>query len=242
MALDQTQKDKIAEALGKLDHKNDAHWADDGLPRTAVVQQLANDPNIRRTDINETAPGFARVVAGASNVTEFPQPKIDDNGDLLVETASAPTEPAPTSEDPNDPYVETRDILRKRVVEAEYALNGARKAEQEAITARVNCERALQRAREYEAARFPRISPDQLIQEHLKSEHQKRIAAARQRQAAANGTNPADFSFTGGRRMGSTKPYAKNDAGELVRPLSRLDIARQRGLPNHAAPINAGPR
>lgn len=55
-----TTKETIITALSQLDHSNNDHWVDDGLPRTSVVQKLANDPTIRRQDINEAAPGFAR--------------------------------------------------------------------------------------------------------------------------------------------------------------------------------------
>jgi hypothetical protein len=50
---------KILDTLARLDHDNDDQWLPDGTPKLGVVQKLANDQTIRRSDIE--AAGIIRV-------------------------------------------------------------------------------------------------------------------------------------------------------------------------------------
>lgn len=246
MSLDQTQKDKIATALAQLDHSNPEHWADDGLPRTSVVQQLANDQSIRRVDINETAPGFARVVPGAgTGGLDTDPPEEIQTGSKVVSAENGTEESgAPTVKETglisaiDDSADTSREGLRRRVVAAEQAVAENEKAIQRLQANHVQLHKALRQARQDEVTRYPRVSEAQMIQDHLRSEHQKRVDAAQARGGVApqNGAMPADFGRGHGKRVGSAVPYARGPNGLLVRPMSRLEIARQGGVRGGTVP------
>jgi hypothetical protein len=51
------------EALLKLDHKNDEHWTDAGLPSVAAVREIAGVETITRADITALAPQLNREEA-----------------------------------------------------------------------------------------------------------------------------------------------------------------------------------
>ena len=223
MALDQTFKDKIANALSQLDHSNPEHWVEDGLPRTSVVQQLANDPNIRRTDINEVAPGFARLDPATHPET--------------IEVAAKPIEPIISAvEDEGPALTTTRDEARRHTTMCEQALANAEKEHQVSTANVLKRRQELSAARQDENLRFPRVTHSQMVQDYLKSSNEQRRLEAEGRRAAQNGNMPADYGRGAGqgfgKRMGSTVPYATGPDGLLVRPLSRLDIARARGVPS----------
>jgi len=54
---------KILDALKRLDHKNDNHWTEDGLPRVDTVKLLAGDSSITRELVTKEAPSFTRFSA-----------------------------------------------------------------------------------------------------------------------------------------------------------------------------------
>jgi hypothetical protein len=54
----------LANALAKLDPKNDAHWTTDGLPKLEFVRLLASNPKVTREDIIAHDAAFNRTVAG----------------------------------------------------------------------------------------------------------------------------------------------------------------------------------
>lgn len=56
----------ITEALAKLDHANDNHWTEDGLPRLDTIKILAGDPSITREKVTTAAPDFNRAAAQAA--------------------------------------------------------------------------------------------------------------------------------------------------------------------------------
>lgn len=219
MALDQIQKDKIIAALRKLDHNNPEHWSDDGSPRVSVIQNFANDPAIRRTDVNETAPGFIRMtdegVGGA--------PAVEGNGGAPAEAQGGGE---PTEGEIAASIDVTRETLQDRVngLVAQHEQNlrdvqDLQRKDQETL-------KALQAAREDMGMKFPRITAAQNIQDFLRSENQKRVDAAALVRARNNGEMPADFGHGTGKRIGNNKPYATGADGKLVRPMSRLEIAR----------------
>lgn len=161
-------KDAITQALSQLDHTNDEHWTDDGLPRTSVVQKLANDPEIRRTDIQAAAPNFARKTG-------------DDQGDPKEQTASGtpaePTAPATadvTASDASEGDVradaqERLDRAEEAVLEARKDLDDARKAERAAIN-------ELDAAKLDYARKFPPLTAAENIKQHLRHEQDMRAA------------------------------------------------------------------
>lgn len=53
-------KDKILDALQKLDTKNDNQWTQDGLPKIEILKFLMGGEIVTREQINEAAPGFTR--------------------------------------------------------------------------------------------------------------------------------------------------------------------------------------
>ena len=52
-------KEKIIEALRKLDVANDSHWTADGLPRLDKMEELLGE-NVSRADVNGALTGFKK--------------------------------------------------------------------------------------------------------------------------------------------------------------------------------------
>jgi hypothetical protein len=80
----------IVAALDLLDHENDDHWTEEGLPRVDVVNDLlGGDEQVTRQDIKEAAPKFMRLKS-----TETVNNEDDDLEDLTEgkETTSAAVE------------------------------------------------------------------------------------------------------------------------------------------------------
>jgi hypothetical protein len=67
---------KIKAALAQLDPNNSEHWTDDGLPVTKIVQTFADEVGIKRSDINEVAPGFSKASLNLNGpaATTLPDP------------------------------------------------------------------------------------------------------------------------------------------------------------------------
>ena len=57
----QTLAEQIIKALGQLDHANDQHWTNAGLPNVKAVESFLGQ-DITRADINNAAPDFRRDV------------------------------------------------------------------------------------------------------------------------------------------------------------------------------------
>jgi len=231
MALDQSQKDKIINALRQLDHSNEDHWSEDGMPRVSVIQKLTNDPSVRRIDVNEVAPGFVRQVPTETGViSAADEPIVKDGGDIVTDSAVIVT----------DGPVPDRAALQAKVdgLETEHQQN-LRDA-QDLQRKDQNTLKALVTARQDLASKFPRVTHSQMVQDYLRSEHQKRMDAAAGQRARQNGDMPADIGRGSGKRVGSDRPYAMGPNGKLVRPMSRLEMARQRGVPSGPGASPAG--
>lgn len=54
-------KDKIVDALQKLDVANDNQWTQDGLPKIEILKFLMGGEAITREQVEEAAPGFTRA-------------------------------------------------------------------------------------------------------------------------------------------------------------------------------------
>ena len=54
-------KEKIVEALQKLDVANDNQWTQDGLPKIEILKFLMGGEAITREQVEEAAPGFTRA-------------------------------------------------------------------------------------------------------------------------------------------------------------------------------------
>ena len=169
--MNDSQREKIRTALEQLDHDDNTHWTDDGLPRTGVVQKLANDTTIKRSDINEAVPGFARKVGDAmgdppEGVTEAgaAEDKIktgskDGDGELMTEA-------------------EVHAILTQNIVVAEAAVKAAQRKIMEGHADEKKAVAALAAARQDHQAKFPPMTPMENIKQYLASENAKRAAEA----------------------------------------------------------------
>lgn len=51
---------KIKDILLQLDHQNDEHWTQAGLPRLSVIEQALGETGILRADLEAVMPGFDR--------------------------------------------------------------------------------------------------------------------------------------------------------------------------------------
>lgn len=172
MALEQGKKDKIVAALAALDHNDNSHWTDDGLPRTDVVQRLTADNTIRRPEITEAQPGFVRQTPGSGEGVDGGTALENDGGTVLENDGG-------TKASDNDmPVSDRRSMLRRAVADAEYAYLANEKVLQESHANRARLRAELDGARKRLAAAFPVITAEQNIKQHLRSEHLKRLAAA----------------------------------------------------------------
>jgi hypothetical protein len=170
--------EKITEALAKLDTQNPDHWTDDGLPVTRVVQMLAGEPAIKRSDLNEVAPGFSRdSVDGAG---------LGVDGGTVLEAAT-PIEPLGPSIDPvtgltttlavsnpSDMPDETKAEFQAAFEDADQALVDARKATVDARTAEQKAQKARDAALIKMNAAFPPLTAAENIQQYLKHENEQR--------------------------------------------------------------------
>jgi hypothetical protein len=171
-----TPKETIQDIISKLDITEDANWTEDGAPALDIVQKLANDATITRDDINSADPGFVRHVgeaaapaAGSPNKAAGPRVKPP-------RAAATPiTEHKFTDE-------EMREILDRRVSEAEEKLMEAQKAASEATQEVARCQSRLSRAHSDHSRQFPPVTPAQAIKDHLASQHRLR--------QLAHGVNP----------------------------------------------------
>lgn len=175
MANEQTVT-KIRAALAQLDPTNDAHWTDDGLPRTGVVQKLASDPNLSRKEIQEANPGFQReptkpaVTAGddLDPLTGEPGPKVVEGeglGDPTKNTGDLMSE------------AEVRAILEGKVKDAAQALDDAQKAVRDAHNLVTQRQTELVAARADLTREFPPMTQAENIKAYIASEVAQRAAA-----------------------------------------------------------------
>lgn len=180
MTTDVQQTTKIRDALKQLDAGNDDHWTDDGLPRTGVVQKIASDQTIKRTDIQAAWPGFQRHPAtnkpAIPSGVGAPPPGMEDP--LTGEPqANMMTDPA-DNEGELMTEDEVREILNQRVVDALASETAAqdklKEGQQELTEAR---KRLLSARAEYQRE-FPPKTAAQNIKEYLAAEQARRAAAA----------------------------------------------------------------
>jgi post-segregation antitoxin (ccd killing protein) len=163
---------KIRDALKQLDVSDNSHWTEDGLPRTGVVQKLANDQTISRQDIQAAWPGYQRnpvvnkpaPVAGAAAVQDplTGEPAADpanDDGELMTED-------------------EVREILNQRVIDAIAAETAAQDKIKDANRELIEARKRAQIARTEFQREFPPKTQAQNVKEYLAAELARRAAAA----------------------------------------------------------------
>lgn len=167
-------KEDISSALLQLDSGNDAHWTDDGLPRVDVVQTILKDPDVRRKDINEAQPGFARAVPGATTEPEDIQP-----GDVEIATTTVEPEDENLDDVLGDiDEAELKALMQKRVYDAEQKMVRARAATQAARDYERKTEQWHVKALADLNRRFPPLHPSDAIKQHLESQLRQRYERA----------------------------------------------------------------
>lgn len=188
-----TPKEALAEILTAMDTKNDALWTDDGSPLVLEVQRLANDKTVTRAQINDALPGFNRE---AKKTELAPASDVQVGGEDAPETApEASNIEALTKED-------KRNILQRRVRDAEEALTAQRKVTSESRAEEIRCERRLARAHADQARYFPPVTVADNIKAHL--ETQGRLAM--ERAGLGAGPSQVDLSMQRSNRRGWTRP------------------------------------
>lgn len=209
---------KIKLALQQLDHADDSHWTADHLPRTGVVQRLANDTTISRTDINEALPGFVRKVGD-----EMGDPPEQTGDNVPAVADAAPVEPIVEAEGDGELMTqeEVEAILDQNIRDAEATLQ---QSQRDIVTARKAedvARKALAEAHKDKLTKFPPLTPAENIQLYLRSELEKRAAAA------GVTLPPIDQAFSRANTRGWRRPVHMQD-GSVVMP------ERRQGSPNRS--------
>lgn len=84
-------KQKIIEALGKLDPSNDNHWTAEGQPRLDTMKMLMADGSLTRAMIDEHVPGYTRALAaGQGGGTSTPAHTPAATGSAAGSAAQSP--------------------------------------------------------------------------------------------------------------------------------------------------------
>ena len=187
---------KVQSALAQLDHSNDDHWTDDGLPKTSVVQTVAKDTTIKRADITAARPGFDRATAKAAVP---PEPLADFEDPAAAPGAPTPAASAPKALQDDAETVEISDaqllkLLDNRVAAAEEKITRARQMESDAQKMQNAGHDELRAARRDKNKYFPPITEAQNVRSYLDSSNAERAA----RVAAGNSASHLDAVRRGG--------------------------------------------
>jgi hypothetical protein len=169
-------KEDIVKALIQLDSGNDQHWTDDGLPRVDVVQTILKDPDVRRKDINDAQPGFSRAVPGATTEPEDIQPGDEENAALFSSEPEENADDILGDETIDDEAL--KELMKRRVSDAEQRMVRSREATQEARNYERKCEMWHVKALSDLNRRFPPLHPSDAIKQHLESQLRQRYERA----------------------------------------------------------------
>jgi hypothetical protein len=200
-------KDAIMQALAQLDQTNDEHWTDDGLPRTSVVQRLANDPEIRRTDIQAVAPSFMRKPGDAQG---DPQETVTSTGQAAEPGSGGGGAPA-TADVPASDATDLKAEALARLNEAEFAVLEARKGLDDARKVERAAINELDAAKLNHSRQFPPLTAAENIKQHLASEARIREARVQHQGTNVYGKDNIDVAMNGrhpknGRRSEYARP------------------------------------
>jgi len=198
--------EKVLAALAQLDATNDDHWTSDGLPKTAVVQRIAKDETIKRTDIQTVKPGFDRDAARAGQAqAEFEEPAAASGGPKEsppVADASGPKAGPPVAAEAETVTItddQLRAHLAKRIADAEALIDQGRKTEAAGMNMQSDGMTALRQARADQHKYFPPATFSENVKAHIEASNAERA-----------------------RRV-----LAQNN--RVIRPASQLDAARSGG-------------
>jgi hypothetical protein len=171
-------KEQITDALAKLNHNDPDMWTDDGLPRTSVVQKLAGDTTIKRSDIQAASPNFSRTVP--VDTDGIPLKPGSGGGGIDGGTLLAPEAPIePTTEGSENEQMtedEVKAILAQRVKDADHALTGAIANVAEAQRIVREAQKSVSAARAELQSAFPPLSASENIKQHLARQQERLIA------------------------------------------------------------------
>lgn len=202
-----TPKNTISQILATFKNGDDTFWTEDGSPALEAVQRLAEDDTITRAQVDEALPGFVRVKPGDL-------PAVDKNTTIAPPIKAKQTRVA--SEDDNDDFSveKTREILDRRVHDAELNLLEAQRRVTEAHQDVVRCEERLVRAHDDHKRRFPPITPAANIKSHLAA--QGRLAEERAGLRGVDSRLPIEVAMERSNRRGSgqgrpTRPVSNNN-------------------------------
>ena len=183
--------DAINTALAQLDTTNNEHWTDDGLPVTRVVQTLAKEPAIKRSDINEVAPQFSRTSASEP---------VEETGAGEAAEPVAAAEVEVEDEYGRDPN--SKEVLQLAFDNAEQALAAANNARIAASRAVTDAQKARDKALTTLNAAFPPLSHSENIQQYIQNEQNERIRKA----GLTLGPSQLDAAMSARRSRGWTRP------------------------------------
>lgn len=193
-------KEKIQEALLKLDTSNENHWTQDGLPRLDTIKILASDPSLTRETVSEAAPGFTRTNAVVAAPAADPVPPaapaaiepppvviVAPAAQQAAEQVTAPTEP-PVAEDApltpapigeTTPENEAEQELRSLQLELDDALAEVSDIAEALAQGKTMLDRAQNRAAEIEnqISKLPQANNGNAIGQYLAS--QRKVLAER---------------------------------------------------------------
>lgn len=198
-----TDKNALVEILQNLDHADDSHWTDDGLPIVKIVQELTGDKTITRAQLNDAAPGFSRKVELASETVEgnngAPASEVQASDDGLFDDRMDPD-----IDGPGVPLTEeeAEAILRRRVSDSELALEASRKAIADAQAEFIRASKRVDRARADLNRRFPPLGFSENIQQHLAKQQQLLM----ERVTGGAGKGQLDQAMAIRNRRGWTRP------------------------------------
>jgi hypothetical protein len=230
MTTNPDQAQKIRDALAQLDPQNNEHWTDEGLPRTGVVQRIANDQTIKRGDIQAANPNFARPQVGDPLGDPVEVTGADVNGKLADEggaaaAAAAAAAPAQEQEDEYLTEAEVKQVLLDRVNAAQTAVNAAQKQISEGHRAEAESNKTLNAALVDFRRAFPPLTPAQNIKAHIAGENFRRMMAVQGRAGLAS---QVDNAMKRGNSRGWRRPVRgvagpdgnliKDAAGNVVVP------------------------
>jgi|GEM_PF-6358505 len=118
-------KDKIIEALARLDTANDEHWTTEGLPRLDVMKEIVGG-SVSRSDVTEAVKGFTRNNPESLNPVEEVQPPVEapeaDDLDLPSEVEASEVDAANEDLLTGEVEVSEVDAIEAELVAARVAL------------------------------------------------------------------------------------------------------------------------
>lgn len=216
LSPEEDQKAKIRDALDKLDHADDAHWTEDGLPRTGVVQQLANDQTIKRSHINAAAPQFVRRAGDAMG-----DPSESTGDGLPAENGALNT--LPPHEQVQPPQVmnteadedTVRDALLRNIHDAEEAISAAKRKITDGHSEESASRLRLERAKVDFNRSFPQISAMDNIKQHLAAEAQRRADLAGAPNVYGGKASQIDVAMSRGNSRGWGRPRRFADSSPV---------------------------